>query len=340
MAKEIRTWTVTEIAAAIQAEVIGDGEKRINRPVPAGYTDPAGITFAESEKFLAQATSVEIGAIIVPPGTPALAVPTLVHPSPRQAFAMILGMSQRAIPIDPGIHPTALVHESAEISLTAKIGAFVTIGPDCFVGDDAEIHSHCYLGDSCEVGSGSILYARVTVYQDVRIGKDCVIHSGAVLGAEGFGFVWTGKEQYKIPQVGGIVIGDNVEIGANTCIDRATSGDTVVANGVKIDNLCQIGHNTKIGEHTVIASQVGIAGSSTIGERVTIGGQAGVSDHTNIGDDIVLAGRAGAISDLDAPGAYVGMPAIPYSQGMRMFAVQAKLPELSARVRKLEKDTS
>lgn len=340
MAKEIRTWTVEEIATAIQAEAVGDGAKRIRRPVPAGSADPEGITFAESDKFLALATSVEIGAVIVPPGTPALDCPTLIHPSPRQAFATVLGMARRAIPLDPGIHPTAVIHESATISATARIGAYATIGPDCFISDDVEIHPHCYLGDNCEIGEGSVLYARVTIYQDVRIGANCVLHSGAVVGAEGFGFVWTGQSQFKIPQVGGVIIGDRVEIGANTCIDRATSGDTVIGDGVKIDNLCQIGHNTNIGDHTVIASQVGIAGSSTIGARVTIGGQAGVSDHTRIGDDVLLAGRAGAISDLDEPGGYVGMPAIPYSQGMRMFAVQAKLPELVARVRKLEKDKS
>ena len=172
--------------------------------------------------------------------------------------------------------------------------------------------------------------------QDVTIGPGTIVHSGAVLGADGFGFVWDGKKQIKIPQVGSVLLGADVEIGANSTIDRATSGETVIADDVKIDDLVHVGHNSRIGAHTVLAGQVGVSGSVTIGERVVAGGQVAIADHVTICDDVVLAGRTGLMSDLSEPGEYFGVPPTPIKQALRLLALQRKLPEMLDRIKKLE----
>jgi UDP-3-O-[3-hydroxymyristoyl] glucosamine N-acyltransferase len=192
------------------------------------------------------------------------------------------------------------------------------------------------VGENCVLGAGTTIYPHAVLYQDVKLGERCVVHAGAVIGADGFGYAWDGHKQRKVPQIGGVSIGDDVEIGANTCIDRATCGETVLGDDTKIDNLVQLGHNVAIGSHTVIAAMSGVGGSTKLGDNVTIAGHNAISDHIEIGDGVVLGGRSAAFQDLTEPGQYLGFPPYPVATTMRILALQGKLPELFRRIKQLE----
>lgn len=338
MDQAVRSWQLGALAEMIKGTLDGPADREIHRPVPAGMSDPHGITFAGDASYLSKALEAEVGAIIVPIETPTLNCPVIRHPNPRQAFGMVLGIMDRPLPLAKGIHPTAVISPSAVVDPTARIGAYVVIEEGSVVGPGAVIHPHCYVGDQCKIGAQTILYPRVTLVQDVVVGDRCILHAGCVLGADGFGFAWTGTHRAKIPQVGQVILEDDVEIGANTCIDRATCGATLIRKGTKLDNLVQIGHNVSIGEHTVMAAHVGISGSSEIGSRVVMGGQAALSDHVKVGDDVVLGGRTGVVSDVTEPGQYAGLPAMPIAHAMRSMALQARLPEMYQRLRALERE--
>ncbi len=198
------------------------------------------------------------------------------------------------------------------------------------------MYPFAYIGEGCELGEGTVVYPHAVLYRDVTTGRRCRIHAGAVLGADGFGYVWDGQRRVKIPQVGRVVLGDDVEIGANSAVDRATAGETRIGSGTKLDNLVQIGHNVRIGEHTVAAAQTGVSGSTTIGNRVTIAGQVAFSDHVEVCDDVVLGGRTAVIQNIREPGEYLGFPARPLGEAMRALSLATKLPELAARLRRLE----
>ncbi|HXH60188.1 MAG TPA: UDP-3-O-(3-hydroxymyristoyl)glucosamine N-acyltransferase [Fimbriimonadaceae bacterium] len=336
MEKDLHGWTLKELAELLGGELRGDPSLRVERAVPAGTDDLRGVTFAESEKFLTLSLSKPIGAVLVKRGTGAQSRPTIEVDSPRSAFGFLLSRLVRPLPVEPGIHPSAVVSPEASVDQTASVGAYAVVEQGASVGPRCRIYAFAYIGDGCRVGADSAVYPHAVLYQDVRIGERCVVNAGAVIGADGFGFVWDGKKQAKVPQVGGVVIGDDVEIGANACIDRATCGETVVSDGTKIDNLVQIGHNVSVGEDTVIAAQVGVSGSSRVGSRVTMGGQVAVSDHVAIGDDVVLGGRSGAFQDVVEPGQYFGLPPVSVISAMRLMALQQRLPEIFGRIKKLE----
>jgi UDP-3-O-[3-hydroxymyristoyl] glucosamine N-acyltransferase len=326
-----------QIAAALGATIVGAAEGLISRPVPAGVPDPEGITFASSPKHLALALGGPIGAILTPRGTGPQTAVTLEVDDPRASFMGVLMMFDSRPKGVPGIHPTAVVHPTARVSASASLGAYVVVEEEAEVGDEVHIHPHCVVGARTKVGEGSLLFPNVTLYHDVLVGSRCILHSGAVIGADGFGFAFAGGRQIKIPQVGRVVIGDDVEIGANSCVDRATCGDTLIASGVKLDNLVMVGHNTKVGSHTVMASQTGISGSVTIGERCVFGGQAGVGDHAVLEDDVILGGQTGVTGKV-ASGTYLGSPGIPISTAMRAVATYRRLPEMMETLRRLERE--
>lgn len=336
MAKELHHWTLSGLAAILGGEASGE-DVVVSRPVPAGSDDSGGITFATNEKYLMEVLGSKVGAVIVPRQCPEIPKPCIRVDDPRVAFGMVLGMSVRPLPLGAGVHPTAVVSPEATVHESAQVGAYAVVEAGAVLEAGVKVYPYCYVGDSCKIGSGSVIYPNVVLYQDVVLGEKCIVHSGAVLGADGFGFVWDGTRRIKVPQVGGVTVGDFVEIGANSCIDRATSGETTIGSGVKIDNLVQIAHNVKIGNNSVMASHVGIAGSSTIGERVVFGGQAGMADHTNVGDDVVFGGRVGVIGDITEPGEYFGMPPVPVKTAMRVMALQNRLPDMLKRIRDLEK---
>jgi UDP-3-O-[3-hydroxymyristoyl] glucosamine N-acyltransferase len=336
METKVHGWTLGEIAALVGGDLLGPADLRLLRPVPAGYDDPQGITFAENDKYLAACLASRVGAVLVARGTAAVGRPMVAVESPRTAFAKLLALHKRPLPISAGVHATAIVHVDASLDASASVGAFAVVEAGAKIGARCRIYPFAYIGESCTLGDDCVVFPHAVLYQDVSLGARCVVHSGAVLGADGFGFVWDGKRQMKVPQVGGVVIGDDVEIGANTCIDRATCGATSVGEGAKFDNLVQLGHNTSVGAHTVVAAQAGVSGSSTIGERATLGGQVAVSDHVAIGDDVVLGGRSAVIQDLTEPGQYFGLPPLPLAASMRVLALQTRLPELFRRIKQLE----
>lgn len=337
MAQNERPRTLGEIAKAVGGDLAGDAELRISRPVPAGESDPHGITFAANEKYLRLALESQVGGLIVPAETPAKSGQNLIRSAdPRRAFGVVLSLFERTWPVEPGIHPTAVIHPAATVASSASIGPYAIVEEGATVGEECVLMAFAFLGPGCGLGDRSRMFPHSVLVQDVRTGTDCIFHSGSVIGSDGFGFAWNGSFQQKISQAGGVVIGNSVEIGANTCIDRATAGDTVIADGVKLDNLVQIGHNTRIGAHTVMASQVGISGSTVIGQKNVFGGQAATSDHVTVGDNMVFGGRSGIIGNMDQPGEYFGLPAVPLTTAMRIMALQTRLPELFKRLRSLE----
>ena len=338
METKIPHWTLGSLAELLHGTLEGPAEAVVVRPVEAGSTDPEGVTFAEGPKFYERVRGSGVGAVILGPEGPDLGVPTIRVASPRQAFGMLLHLSQRALPLNEGVHPTAVVADSAKIDATAWVGPFAVIQEGAEIGAGAKIYPYVFVGENSIVGAHSIVFPSAVILADVTLGARCIVHSGVVLGADGFGFAWDGSGHQKIPQVGRVTIGDQVEIGANSTIDRATAGSTVVGDGTKIDNLVQVGHNVKVGAHSVIAAQVGLAGSAELGTGVVAGGQAAVKDHARVGDGVVLAGRTGVMADVLEPGQYWGTPAQPIGDELKMQAQLRRLGKLVERVKELERE--
>jgi UDP-3-O-[3-hydroxymyristoyl] glucosamine N-acyltransferase len=336
MEKRPQSWTLGEIASILKGELHGPASLQIDRPAPADSDDAVGIAFCESEEYLAVAETRAVGALLLSRDMTS-SKPHIKVDSPRMAFGMLLALSARPLPLEPGIHPMAVISPLAEVHDSAAIGPFVVVESGARIAAGARVYPFCYIGESCVIGENAILFPSVTLYQDVEVGARAIIHSSAVLGADGFGFVWDGKRRIKVPQVGRVVIGDDAEVGAATTIDRATAGETVIGRGTKIDNLVQVGHNVKIGEDGVIAGQCGISGSCVVGDRFVMAGQCALSDHATIADDVTFAGRTATSKDIEEPGVYFGVPARPAQEALRAYVLQPKLPEMFARIKKLEK---
>ncbi len=323
-------WTLAELAELLQASVGSSPDFVVRRAVPADSDDPEGLTFAATAKMVA---AHRAGAVIVPPGVP-IERPHLVADDPRPAFERFLTLCRRPLPARAGVHPTAVIDPAADVHETASIGPYVVVERGARIDAGTTIFAHSYIGENCVVGAGTVLYPHVVLYQDVAVGAHCVLHAHAVLGADGFGYRWDGHAQRKVAQTGGVVIGDDVEIGAGSAVDRATAGSTVIGNGVKLDNLVQIGHNARIGDHTVICGQSAVGGSSMLGERVTMGGQTGVGDHVTIAAGASLAAGSATVRDLPTAEVYYGSPARPLAEGLR---IAAELPRLADRISNLER---
>jgi UDP-3-O-[3-hydroxymyristoyl] glucosamine N-acyltransferase len=255
-----------------------------------------------------------------------------------RAFASLLDMYAKALPRKKGIHNMAVISESAKIGKDVFIGAFSFIGDNVCLGDNVRIYPNVYIGDNVEIKDNTVINPGVNIYHDCIIGADCVIHSGVIIGSDGFGFVPLKDSNYKkIPQIGNVIIEDNVEIGANTCIDRATIGSTILRKGVKLDNLIQVAHNVEIGENTVIAAQSGVAGSTKIGKDCMIAAQAGVVGHLKVADDVKIGAQSGVTNDINKEGEVVlGSPALNIHTKRRVVAIYRNLPELLKRINSLE----
>jgi UDP-3-O-[3-hydroxymyristoyl] glucosamine N-acyltransferase len=340
MEKESPGWPLGELAAILGGRLEGPADLRIKRPVPSDADDPEGLAFAANDDYLRQAAESGVGAILATEGSAPTGKPTIYVARPRDSFGRFLAMCQRPLPLEPRVHPMAIVSPDAKVAPTASIGPYAVVERGAVIGEQCRVFPFAYVGENCRLGAGTTLYPHAVLYQDVELGARCVVHSGGVLGADGFGFVWDGQRQVKVPQVGKVVLGDDVEIGANTTVDRATAGATQIGNGTKLDNLVQVGHNARIGEHTVIASLCGISGSTKIGSRNTLAGQVATSDHITVADDVILAGRTGVTNDIKEPGTYFGFPARPLGEAMRTLILSTKLSDLFQRVKDLEKRVS
>jgi UDP-3-O-[3-hydroxymyristoyl] glucosamine N-acyltransferase len=336
MDKGAKGWSLGRIAAELDGELHGPSEQPVSRPVPADSDDPAGITFAGSPKFLEKAEASAVGAVLISRELLPCSKPHIVVPDSRAAFARLLQLWSRPLPIEPGVHPTAVVAPGASIDPSASVGPYTVVEMGAEIGPNCRVFAFAYVGQDCVLEEGCLVYPHAVLYQGVRLGARTVVHAGAVLGADGFGFEWDGERHVKVPQIGMVETGAEVEIGANTCVDRATAGTTSLGDGVKLDNLVQVGHNVRLGDHTVIAAQTGISGSTEIGRQVTMGGACATSHHVKITDGVLLGGRTGVTSDIEQPGEYWGTPARPMREAMRAALLVYRLPELMNRVRELE----
>ncbi|MFH1368272.1 MAG: UDP-3-O-(3-hydroxymyristoyl)glucosamine N-acyltransferase [Elusimicrobiota bacterium] len=328
--------TSKEIAKIISGQLEGSEDILItgaNGLEDAGQSD---VSFASNPKYLSKIDESKAGLIIVPDSLSKLNRPAVKVKNPQLAFAKILEIF--APEINPseksGIHQTAVVSKSAKIGKNVTIGACAVIEEDASIGDDARILANSYIGRKSSIGKASFIYPNVTVRERVTVGDRCIIHSGTVVGSDGFGFAADGKKHYKIPQLGSVEIGDDVEIGANTTIDRATTGKTKIGSGTKIDNLVQIAHNVHIGKNCILVAQVGIAGSTKIGDNVVFAGQSGSVGHVTIGNNVIIAGRGVATRDIKDGEIISGFPGRSHKEELKIEAIIRKLPEIYEKLKK------
>ena len=255
-----------------------------------------------------------------------------------ESLAKLLNLYEMSKPKKTGIDPLAYIAPTAKIGENVYIAPFACVGDNAEIGDNTSLHPHATVGSGAKIGHDCILYPHVTVYHDCRVGNHCILHAGSVVGADGFGFAPSPEGYEKIPQIGIVVLEDNVEIGANTCIDRATMGATIIHKGVKLDNLIQIAHNVEVGSHTVMASQVGIAGSTKIGEWCMFGGQVGVAGHIKVGNKVNMGAQSGVHSSIKDGEALIGTPPMPLKSYFKSSAVFRKLPEMYLELNSLKKE--
>jgi UDP-3-O-[3-hydroxymyristoyl] glucosamine N-acyltransferase len=329
-------FTAAEIAKYLQGEVVGDGSIVLSGFAPADRAQSGDLTFAENAEYLALAERSVASAIIVA-GELASAKVLIKVANARIAFAKALMLFFPEPVLPAGIHATAVVAASAQIHPSAHVGAHCVIGEHVRIGARSVLQGGNHVGAGSQLGEEVNLFPNVTVYPRTEIGNRVRVHAGAVIGSDGFGYVQDQGIHRKVPQIGNVIIGDDVEIGANVTIDRGALGPTVIGKGSKIDNLVQIGHNVVLGAHCLIISQVGIAGSVKVGNNVILAGQAGVAGHLKIGDRAVVAGQSGVMTDIPDDGKWLGSPAQPDRQTKRQMIAIQHLPELLRRVTELEK---
>ena len=329
-------FTLAQLAQVLGATLEGDPRRLVRGVAPLETAGPDQVSFLTHARYVDAAKASRAGAFVAGADAVALPAPVLRVRAPQQALVDLLNLFHPPAAVVPGIHPTAVVGADARIDASASIGAHAVIEAGARIGARVRMAPLVYIGTGVEVGDDCALGTHVALLDGVRLGRRVVIHPGAVIGADGFGFAFDGAQHRKIPQTGGVLIEDDVEIGANTTIDRATFGDTIVRRGTKIDNLVQIGHNVDIGEHSILVSQVGVSGSSRLGRGVVLAGQVGVADHVTIGDGALVGAQGGVPSSLAAGGKYLGTPARPMLEAKRIMAAETRLPELLRRVRALE----
>jgi len=329
---------IAEIAEWIGATIEGDESIEITGLAKIEQAQSGQLSFIANPKYVKYAETTQASALLVDLDFP-VSAPTLLRiANPYFAFLQLAKrFYQQAPQIETGVHESAIIGEASVIGANAAVGPHVFVGKNCRIGKDAVIFPGVFIGDDCEIGDNCLLYANVSIREQCRIGDNCIIHPGAVIGSDGFGFAFEGGRYHKLPQMGIVVIENDVEIGANATIDRATLGETRISAGVKIDNLVQIAHNVQIGKHTAVAAQVGISGSTKIGDHVLIGGQAGLVGHITVGDKAKIGAQAGVTKSVDEDQFVSGYPARPFRTEMREHASLARLPEMLRRFRQLEK---
>ena len=330
--------TVGQLAALVEGAVEGDANIPIRGISNIEDAQDGDVTFAENEKLLTSAGRSRASAVIAPASgpIPSLGKPLIRVKNPRFAFAQVLRIFAPEPKVYKGIHPTAVIGENARFGHNASVHAMAVIGDDVRLGNNCVIYPFVYLGDNVTLGDNCVVYPHVVLHDNTEIGSSVVIHSGSVLGTDGFGYMFIEDRHYKIPQIGRVIVEDDVEIGANVTIDKARTGSTRIGAGSKIDNMVHIGHNVTVGKNCVIVAQVGIGGSVDIGDGVIIAGQVAVKDHVTIGDGSIVCAKSGVIGDLP-PGSFVtGHFARPHKEEMRAMAIHARLPEMLKRIKELE----
>ena len=333
------SFTAAQLATELQGEVLGDGTVVLTGFAPALTARPGDLTFAENETFFAKAEQSAAAAILVD-GQFTSAHKVLIRvANARIAFARVLPLFFPEKPYPPGVHASSVVEASAQIDPSAHVGPHCHIGGNVRIGPRAVLQGGNHVGADCAVGADSNLFPGVILYPQSQIGERVCVHAGAIIGSDGFGYVFDAGIHRKVPQVGKVIIHDDVEIGANVTIDRGALGPTVIGKGTKIDNLVQIAHNVEIGEGSLIISQVGIAGSCKFGKHVILAGQAGFAGHLKIGDRVTVSAQSGVMTDIPEGATWLGSPAQPDKQAKRQMIAIQRLPDLLKRVAELEKQS-
>jgi UDP-3-O-[3-hydroxymyristoyl] glucosamine N-acyltransferase len=334
--------TLGQLAQRLDAELIGDPTREVMGAATLESAGPQDVSFLAQRKYVPYLATTRAAGVIV--GRNLGEVKELPQESAvlwvddaHQALADALSVLYPEAPRKAGVDPTAIVADGVELGSNVSIGPYSVVGAGARLGDGVCVGSHCFIGELCELGADAELKDQVSLYRGTAIGDRCIIHSGSRIGVDGFGYVFQGNEHRKIPQVGGCVLEDDVEIGANVCIDRGSVGETRIGAGSKIDNLVHIAHNVRIGRNCIIVAQVGIAGSTTLGHGVALAGQVGIIGHLNIGDGAQVAAQAGVSHDIPAGETWFGSPARQITGVMRASAAFLKLPELLRRLSRIEK---
>jgi UDP-3-O-[3-hydroxymyristoyl] glucosamine N-acyltransferase len=330
-------FTLGELAEALHVSLEGDSQRFVTGVAPLDTAGPDQISFLTDLRYREAARASRAGAFLVPAEATDLPAPMLRSATPQLALIDLLQLFHPSAPAAPGVDVSAIVAPDARIDASASVGPLCVVEAGAVIEAHARLHAMVYVGAGVRIGEGCTLYPHVTLRDGVRLGRRVVIHPGAVLGADGFGFAFDGREHRKIPQVGGVLIEDDVEIGANATIDRATFGDTIVRRGTKIDNLVMIGHNVEVGEHSILVAQVGVSGSSRLGRGVVLAGQVGVADHVTVGDGVVAGAQAGIGFSIEAGEKVLGTPARPITQAKRIMLAEGRLPEMLQRMKALER---
>jgi len=334
-------FSANDIAALLNGEVEGNGNIKVSNISKIDQSIPGTLTFLSNPTYTKYIYTTTASIVIVNKDFKAdnsLSCTLIRVDDAYVALATLLDFYTKSRPSKVGIEQPSFISNSATIGEQIYIGAFAYIGDKTLIGNNVKIYPHVYIGDNVKIGDNSILYSGVKIYADCSIGSSCILHSGAVIGADGFGFAPNPDGVYsKIEQIGNVIIEDDVEIGANTTIDSATMGSTIIHKGVKLDNLIQIGHNIEIGENTVMAGQVGIAGSTIIGKNCVFGGQAAISGHIKIGDGTKIGPRSGVMSTVKPNSVLLGAPALDFKLAMKTFSIIRNLPELRNDIIELQK---
>jgi UDP-3-O-[3-hydroxymyristoyl] glucosamine N-acyltransferase len=341
MNSKAKKYRLAQIVERFGGEIIGDAQTLVRQVATLENATADHIGFFTQGKYRKQLAGTRAGAVILRRADSGLTrLPRIVCDDPYLYFARVSSLFNPPEAVRPGVHKTAVVERGSRIPASASIGAGAYIGRAVKIGKGAVIGAGCYLGDGVEIGAATRLHARVTIHTGCRLGQRVLVHSGVVIGADGFGIALDGESWLKIPQTGGVLIGDDVEIGANTCIDRGALDDTVVEDGVKLDNLIQIGHNVRIGAHTAIAGCTGIAGSTRIGKRCLIGGAANIVGHLDIADRVIIHAAAVVTKSIRKAGTYGGHPAEDSRSWAHHVALLRHMDSLRERLRSIEQRLS
>jgi UDP-3-O-[3-hydroxymyristoyl] glucosamine N-acyltransferase len=334
-------FTAKQIADLIQGKVEGNEQATVRTFAKIEEGVPGAISFLSNPKYTHYIYETKSSVVLVnedavfekPVSTTLIRVKNAY-----ECVAKLLQFYESAKPRKTGIDPLASISPKATIGEDVYIGAFAVIGDGAVIGNGSQIYPHVVIGDGVTIGANCVLYANVTIYQGCKLGNNVTIHAGAVIGADGFGFAPNAEGYDKIPQIGIVVIEDDVEIGANTCVDRSTMGQTIIHKGVKLDNLIQVAHNCEIGENTVMSAQVGMAGSTKIGKWCMVAGQAGFAGHIHIGDQTLVGAQSGLMKDTKPGDKVMGSPAINHLTYMKSRALDPKLPEMYRQIAALQRE--
>jgi UDP-3-O-[3-hydroxymyristoyl] glucosamine N-acyltransferase len=330
-------WRLADLASAVGGRVRGDPERILAGVATLEAAGPEDLSFLTNPRYRQAAAASKAGAILVGPGADLAGHDLLEAPEPYLALAELLERMHAEAAAAPGISPDARVGADVRVGRDVAIGPFAVIGDRCAIGDEVTVGAGCILGEGCEIGERSRLHPRVVLYANTSIGARCLVHAGVVLGGDGFGFATSRGVHRKVPQIGRVVVEDDVEIGSNTTIDRGAIGETRIGAGTKIDNLVMIAHGVVIGAGGLLAAQTGIAGSTTVGHHATFAGQAGVAGHLKLGDRAIVAGKSAVFADVEAGGFVAGIPAVDHRVWKKSQALVRDLPELLGRIRDLER---